>query len=71
MSNDQDTLDLLREKLKMYIDKNFDTIEEFCWVNEIAKSTISNFFAKKYDFKVSTIEKIAKAMGKKLSIDVR
>ena len=71
MSNDEDALDLLREKLKMYIDNNFNTIEEFCWTNEIAKSTISNFFAKKYDSKVSTMEKIAKAMGKKLSIDVK
>ncbi len=71
MNKDQDALDTLRYKLKTYIDKNFETIEEFCWENEIAKSTISNFFAKKYDFKVSTIEKVANAMGKKLFIDVR
>ena len=71
MSNGQDILDTLRKKLKIHIDKNFDTVEEFCWANDIAKSTISNFFSKKYNSRTSTIEKIAKAMGKKLSIDVK
>ena len=68
---DHDALDRLRKKLQDHIEKNFETIEAFCWENDLPKSTISNFLSDKYDFKISTLQKIASAMGKELVVDVK
>ncbi|GJL79165.1 MAG: hypothetical protein NPINA01_21540 [Nitrospinaceae bacterium] len=61
-------LDEARNQLRVYIEKNYETVEQFCWDKDLNKATVSNFLNEKKDFQVSTLEKIAKAMGKKLSI---
>jgi hypothetical protein len=55
---DRDALDALQIKLKIHIEKNFETIEAFCWENDLPKSTISNFFSNKYDFKYQLYKKL-------------
>ncbi len=58
----------LRDQLKKHIDAHYNSVEEFCWDKEVNKATVSNFLNSKKDFQVSTLAKIARAMGKKLHI---
>lgn len=46
----------------------YPTVEQFCWDKGLSKATISNFFRGKKDFQVSTLVKIAEALGMKLAI---
>lgn len=66
-----DVLGDLRNELRKYIEQNFETVEEFCWANELNKATISNFLRDKKDFRVSTLLQIAAAMKRKLVIKTR
>jgi hypothetical protein len=61
----------MRSQLKSYIEKNYKTVEEFCWDKDLNKATVSNFLANKKDFQVSTLEKIALAMDGILSVQVK
>lgn len=68
---DQDILDNLKKTLISYIEKNYRSIEEFCWDKELSKATVSNFLNSKKDFQLSTLIKIAKAMDKKIKITLK
>ncbi len=63
-----DILEELKNQLKNYIEEHHRSVEEFCWDKEVNKATVSNFLNSKKDFRVSTLAKMAKAMGKRLNI---
>lgn len=57
------------KKLVLEVVKHdYRTVEEFCWDRDLNKATISNLINDKKDFRISTLEKIAKALNKKLVI---
>ena len=62
------SLFLMQKQVREHIEKNYTTIEQFCWDKGLNKATVSNFLKNKKDFQISTLEKLAKATGKKLSI---
>lgn len=69
MSNEvKKALAPIKEQVKALIEKNYDTVEQFCWDNDLNKATISNFLNDKKDFRVSTLVQIAEALDKKLII---
>ena len=58
------SLDKFKKIASGHIERQYKTMEEFSFVNDISKSLISNFFSgKQKDFKYSTVERIAKALG--------
>lgn len=68
---ENDSLKVMQRQLEDYIGKNYDSVEEFCWDKGLNKATISNFLRGKKDFQISTLERIAKALGKKLVIQAK
>jgi len=70
-SKKSDILKASRKQLKQYIDKNYSTVEEFCWDKGLNKATISNFLNEKKDFQLSTFEKIAQAIEKEVVIQFK
>lgn len=66
-----ESLDNFRKQLKKHIETEYNSVEEFCYANDIGKSTISNFLNGNRDSQVSTLEKIAQAMGKTLQITIK
>jgi hypothetical protein len=64
----KDPLELMREQIRDLISKDYKTVEAFCWAKDLNKATISNFLRDKKDFQVSTLNKIAIAVGKKLTV---
>lgn len=64
----KDALASLRKEVLTDIKKNYKSVEEFCWENNVNKATISNFLNNKKDFRVSTLQKIAEALDKDLDI---
>lgn len=70
MNNDttKEILSVLRIQVEELIRKEYKTIEEFCWHKNINKATMSNFLNNKKDFQISTLNKLARALNKKLSI---
>ncbi len=63
---------MFKLKLKKAISKEYPTIEKFCFENDIHKSTISRLLSgKRTEFKIKTLQKIAKAIKKKLVINVK
>ena len=63
-----DPLSAMRKKVETEIHKAYPTVEQFCWDNDLSKATVSNFLRGKKDFQVSTLIKIADALGMKLTI---
>lgn len=61
----------MRDQVKALIERDYKTVEEFCWENEISKATLSNFLNSKKDFQVSTLIKIAEALDKDLVIRLK
>ena len=69
MTNDvKKALAPIKQQVKDLIEKNYPTVEQFCWDNDLNKATISNFLNDKKDFRVSTLVQIANALDKKLVI---
>ena len=58
----------MRGQLRELIKRDYPTVEQFCWDNDLNKATVSNFLGGKKDFQLSTLVKIADAVGKKLMI---
>ena len=65
------SLSLMRKQVHEHIKRNYKTVEQFCWDKDLNKATVSNFLNDKKDFQTSTLEKLAKATGKKLSISLK
>jgi hypothetical protein len=58
----------MREQAEQLIKRHYRTVEEFCWDKGLNKATVSNFLRGKKDFQLSTLVKLADALGKKLTI---
>ena len=65
-----DVLKEFRKQVEAYIAKNYRTVEEFCWDNDLSKATVSNLLNDKKDFTVSTLEKIAFATKSKVKVTI-
>ena len=63
-----DVLSSLRKEVLSEIKKRSQTVEQFCWDNDLNKATLSNFLNNKKDFRVSTLARIATALDKDLKI---
>ena len=63
-------LSAMRKKMKAEIHKIYPTVEQFCWDKGLSKATVSNFLLGKKDFQISTLVKIADALGMKLKIQL-
>lgn len=70
MQKFKDPLTKLRSQLIKLIEQDYKTVEEFCWDKDLNKATISNFLRGKKDFRVSTLVKIAAAVGGELVIKI-
>lgn len=66
--SEDSTLKAMRKQVKDLIESRYPTVEAFCWDKDLNKATVSNFLHGKKDFQVSTLNKIAKALGKRLVI---
>lgn len=64
----RDDLRNMREQVRKLILARYDTVEQFCWDKDLSKATVSNFLRNRKDFNVSTLSKIAQALGKSLTI---
>lgn len=67
----EDTLEPLRKALQSRIAADYASVEDFCWDKNLNKATISNFLNDRKDFQLSTLRKIAEALGKRLEIRLR
>jgi sugar diacid utilization regulator len=63
-----DPLASMRKQVKEMILESYSTVEQFCWDKKLNKATVSNFLRSKKDFQISTLRKIANALGKRLTI---
>ena len=62
-------IERVRADILRLIAKDYRTIEKFAYENELNKSTLSKFLnAKRLDVRLSTLEQIAKGLGKKLVV---
>ena len=67
----KDVLAALRKEVLVEIKKNYSTVEQFCWDNDVNKATLSNFLNNKKDFRVSTLAQIAEALDKSIEIKLK
>lgn len=68
LKRNDDPLSSMRKQVKAKIFERYPTVEQFCWDKDLNKATVSNFLRGKKDFQVSTLVKIANALGLKLQI---
>jgi hypothetical protein len=66
-----DVLVALRKEVLIEIKKNYSTVEQFCWDNDLNKATVSNFLNNRKDFRVSTLKQIANALGREINITLK
>lgn len=64
-------LEQFRKQMISEIEKNYKTVEEFCWETGLSKATVSNLINNKKDFSISTLNKIAIALNKRLIINLK
>ena len=68
-NNEYDPLAQLRAQVKQLIDKNYPSVEKFCFEEDFQKSTLSRLLSgKRSEFQIATLRKIAAALDKKLVI---
>lgn len=68
---DPKILEKFRKQMISEIEKNYKTVEEFCWETGLSKATISNIINNKKDFSISTLVKVAKSLNKELIIRLK
>ena len=68
MQRNKDPLSPMRAQVENLIRKEYSTVEQFCWDKDLNKATVSNFLRGKKDFQLSTLVKIANALGKTLRV---
>lgn len=66
--DNKSALTKMRSQVIEEIYKSYPTVEQFCWDKGLNKATVSNLLNNKKDFRVSTLVRIANALGKKLVI---
>jgi predicted transcriptional regulator len=68
MQKNKDPLAFMRKQVQRLILERYPTVEQFCWAKNLNKATVSNFLHGKKDFQISTLAKIANALGMSLKI---
>lgn len=68
---DPKILEQFKKQMISEIEKNYKTIEEFCWDTGLSKATVSNIINNKKDFSISTLWKISHALNKELIIKLK
>lgn len=64
-----DPLGVFRTQAGGLIKKRYKTVEEFCWEKEIPKSVLSRLLSgKQTEFHLETLVRVARALGKKVTI---
>ena len=64
-----DPLVHFRRQVRELIRKQYPTVEKFCFEEDFQKSSLSRLLSgKRTEFKIATLMKIARALGKKLVI---
>lgn len=66
-----DSLAELRSALHKKILADYGTVEQFCWDNDLSKTTLSNFLNKRKDTRAGTILKIVEALGLQISFSLK
>ena len=65
-------LQMFTKQVRGEIKGRFRTTEEFCFESEIDTALISRFLSKKQrDFRVSTLDRIAKGLNKRVEIRLK
>ena len=69
-TNKKDPLSEFRTQVRREIEANFKSVDDFCLNHaDVPKSTVSRLLSgERSEFRNSTLQKIAKALGKKLVI---
>ncbi len=68
-NKDYDSLNLFRKDVSDLIRKNYPTVEKFCYEEGFEKSLLSRLLSgKRSEFKIKTLKRIAKVLGKKVVI---
>jgi len=68
---DPKILEQFRKQMISEIERNYKSVEEFCWETGLSKATVSNVINNKKDFSISTLLKIAIALNKELIIKLK
>ena len=71
MQRNRDPLAPMRKQVERRILDEYPTVEQFCWDKGLNKATVSNFLRGKKDFQLSTLVKIANALGKTLYVRLK
>lgn len=59
----------VRKQIRDLIDQKYPTIEKFAYENDLSKSTLSRFLnGERKEYSVVTLSKIARALGKKITL---
>ena len=66
-----DPLASMRRAVREKILEEYPTVEQFCWDKDLNKATVSNFLRSKKEFQISTLVKMAAAVGMKLVIRLK
>jgi hypothetical protein len=64
-----DPLAVMRQQVEELIEKNYPSVEKFCFEEDFHKSTLSRLLTgKRTEFQIATLKRIADSLGKRLSI---
>jgi len=69
-----DPLEQIRKQVYSLIRKNYRTVEEFCYAEDFQKSTMSRFLNAKSgrtEYRITTLDRLARLFGKKLVIKLK
>ena len=73
-SRKTDPLSVFKEKTHAEILSEYSSIENFCFVNDLPRSTVTRLYSSEdrrtAGYQIRTLEGIAEALGKSLKIDV-
>ena len=68
----EDLLNQFKDEVRSEIMKEYRTVEEFCFVNDIQKSLLSRFFDEgRNNFELKTLFRIASCLGKAVKIKLK
>jgi predicted transcriptional regulator len=69
--NEKDPFSLIRKQIKKQISEQYSTVERFAFENDVPKSTLSRFLnGSRKEYSVISLVKIAKALGKHLTLKI-
>ena len=66
-----DSLKTYRRQLEKEIAAKYPTVEKFCFENDLPKSTVSRLLKGRTHLRIETLQRIAKAVGRKVEIRLK